>query len=275
MKYKAARYFYEKPSKKRLVTGQEYGIFLIVKGAAHINDTWNMSQDDILVCKPRQVLSLEYSGGRCPLSAMFIRLSLELLEEFTTEKTDLIYSFAVNPEPIAVLRGQSELLMLLKNVASWLVDLPDQQDRHAADILEEGTLKMFVSLVLRTCIQADLNRGNKNQNLALDNVFTFIHTHLTEDLSLERLEKEFYVSRHHLIRQFKLRTGQTVHQYIVKARLDRCRSYIEQGQAITEVYRKGGFSSYNHFFRAFKQEFGMTPKQYYHSMCGGVPADNT
>ena len=275
MKYKAARYFFEKPSKKRLVTGQEYGIFLIVKGAAHINDTWNMSQDDILVCKPRQVLSLEYSGGRCPLSAMFIRLSLELLEEFTTEKTDLIYSFAVNPEPIAVLRGQSELLMLLKNVASWLVDLPDQQDRHAADILEEGTLKMFVSLVLRTCIQADLNRGNKNQNLALDNVFTFIHTHLTEDLSLERLEKEFYVSRHHLIRQFKLRTGQTVHQYIVKARLDRCRSYIEQGQAITEVYRKGGFSSYNHFFRAFKQEFGMTPKQYYHSMCGGVPADNT
>lgn len=266
MLYNAFRFQFEKSGKKKLATGQEYGIILIIKGSARVNDTWLMGQDDILVCKPRQQLILEYSGGRPPLSLVFVRLSTELLQLYSTEQTDLSASFQVNPNPVAVLRGQNELLMLLKNLAFWLIKPPDLPERHAEDILQEGTLKLFISLVLRTCIQADLNRVNQTKSFALDNVFHFIHSHLTEDLSLERLEKEFYVSRHHLIRLFKQHTGQTVHQYIVKARLDRCRSLIEQGLSITAVAARGGFPSYNHFFRAFRQEYHMTPKEYYRSI---------
>ena len=80
---------------------------------------------------------------------------------------------------------------------------------------------------------------------------------------LERLEKEFFVSREHIAREFKRQTGQTVHRYIVKARLDRCCTLIEQGLPITEVYKTSGFGGYNHFFRAFKKEYGMTPKEYF------------
>ena len=35
---------------------------------------------------------------------------------------------------------------------------------------------------------------------------------------------------------------------------------------IKEVYALGGFGGYNHFFRAFKKEYGMTPKEYYESL---------
>ena len=91
----------------------------------------------------------------------------------------------------------------------------------------------------------------------------FIQAHLTEELTLERLEKEFFVSREHIAREFKRQTGQTVHRYIVKARLDRCCALIEQGLPITEVYKTSGFGGYNHFFRAFKKEYGMTPKEYF------------
>ena len=263
MEYNASRIFLEKPVSKSLATGKEYGVLLIQKGSVTVEETWHMGQEDLLVCKPRQTLHLEYAGGHCPLSAVFVRLSEALLESFSTEKTDLLFAFEINPAPVTVLRGKSELLMLLKNLSLWLVDLPGQTDRYASDILEDGTLKMFVSLLLRTCIQADLNRVDKPSSFALDNVFNFIHAHLTEDLSLDRLEKEFYVSRHHLIRQFKLHTGQTVHQYIVKARLDLSRSYIEQGLTVSAASRRSGFPSYNHFFRAFRQEYGMTPMEYY------------
>ena len=34
---------------------------------------------------------------------------------------------------------------------------------------------------------------------------------------------------------------------------------------ITEVYKTSGFGGYNHFFRAFKKEYGMTPKEYFHT----------
>ena len=39
----------------------------------------------------------------------------------------------------------------------------------------------------------------------------------------------------------------------------------KQGLPITEVYKTSGFGGYNHFFRAFKKEYGMTPKEYFHT----------
>lgn len=268
MRYIAVQLNFETPTQKQLTTGNDYGILVVVRGFAYISEYRKISADELLVCKPYQKLTIEHPGGKYPLSLYWIRLSTELMQEYSTERTDLVASFQVNPEPIAYVRGQSEMLMLIKSLSSQLVNQSKGTDQYAAEIMEEGCLKMFIGLVLRTCILSDLRRVRKGGRLALDEVFAYIHTHLTEDLSLEQLEKEFFVSRQHLIRQFKQRTGMSVHQYIVKARLDLCRKYIEQGFSITEVCRKSNFGSYNHFFRAFKQEYGITPKEYYQTVSG-------
>ncbi len=277
MKYVATRLDFDKQTKKKLSTGDDYGILLVLRGVAYISDCRKISTDEMLVCKPNQKLTLEHPGGRFPLTVFWVRISQSLMREYSTERTDLVASFQVNPEPIAQVRGQSEMLMLIKSLSSRMMNMPQETSQYASEIMEEGTLKMFICLVLRTCILSDLRRVRKGGHLTLDEVFSYIHTHLTEELPLERLEREFYVSRQHLIRQFKQRTGMTVHQYIIKARLDLCRNCIEQGLPITEVCHRSGFGSYNHLFRAFKQEYGMTPKEYYktvssHGLKGKTPS---
>lgn len=273
MEYHSVRLSFDKTSKKNLFTGSDYGILLVVRGTADVNGKWRIGTDEMMVCKPHQTLSVEYPGGKIPLAVYWVCISKELMQEYSTKKTDLLASFQVNPEPIVRIRGQSELLMLLKRLSSQLMELPGETSHYASDLLEEGCLKMFISLILRACILSDRRRVRKGGHLALDEVFSYIHVHLTEDLSLEILEREFYVSRQHLMRQFKQRTGMTVHQYIVKARLDLSREYIEQGLSINAVCRKCGFGSYNHFFRAFKQEYGITPKEYYHMIKQENPAE--
>lgn len=44
----------------------------------------------------------------------------------------------------------------------------------------------------------------------------FIEEHLDEELSLERLAEEFYVSRYHIAHVFKDNFGMSIHQYITK-----------------------------------------------------------
>ena len=75
----------------------------------------------------------------------------------------------------------------------------------------------------------------------LDDLFAYIHRHITEEITLEELEKVFFVSRYHICREFKKQTGQTVHSYITKNRLKMCKKYILEGLPITEVYKMVGF----------------------------------
>lgn len=263
MNYKILKYEFEEPAQTRLATGENYGILLVLKGTANIRNSDSLTPDDMLVCKPRQVIYVEHSDSRYPLFVFWVQLSTELMQQCSTPQTDIVGSFDVNTEPIAKIHGRSEILMLLKSLTAQLHDLSQNGQGYAKDLLEESAIKMFLALAIRTCVQSDKYRPKKRGHLVLDDVFRYIHAHLTEEITLEQLERVFFISRHHLIRQFKLHTGQTIHQYIIKSRLDLCRNLIEQGYAITEVYRMGGFGSYNHFFRAFKQEYHMTPKEYY------------
>ena len=261
---------FTKTTTRSFSSGKYYQILLIGKGECHFqfDENWIYCNAEVAVfLKPNEKISMKYHHNRYPLELLSVRILPEYLKELSDDTCDLEKNFGFIPVPKAMIHLDTRDTTLLKNVTKTIIALSRSENSFGHQLYEKNMLSILSILFLRSCISSDrvmLSRNRKN--LVMDDIFRYIREHLTEDLSLETLEEQFYVSRYHLCREFKKLSGQTIHAYIVKSRLDLCKKYIESGMPIKEVYALGGFGGYNHFFRAFKKEYGITPKEYYESL---------
>lgn len=128
----------------------------------------------------------------------------------------------------------------------------------------EVTLRLNSLLICLNRIVHDQNSDKtfKTEKALYLNLCDYINEHLEEDLSLEQLAKEFYVSKYYIAHAFKNNIGISIHQYIMKKRLMVCKDAILGDDAISNVYRRYGFNDYSSFYRAFKKEYGLSPKEF-------------
>lgn len=87
----------------------------------------------------------------------------------------------------------------------------------------------------------------------------YLDRNLSEDLDMDALAERFYISKFHMMRLFKAKTGFTIHTYLLQRRLLAARQLIERGMLATEACYRSGFRSYSSFTRAYSKHFGTTP----------------
>jgi AraC-like DNA-binding protein len=90
-----------------------------------------------------------------------------------------------------------------------------------------------------------------------------IDRHPDAHLTLEVLARDAGLSPYHFLRTFERLTGVTPHQYIVRARLrDAALSLSAQRRRILDIALDCGFGDVSNFNRAFRAEFGLSPRVY-------------
>jgi AraC-like DNA-binding protein len=81
------------------------------------------------------------------------------------------------------------------------------------------------------------------------------------ELTLVRLAREARLSPFHYLRTFECVTGTTPHQYRLRTRLRAAATQLAIGTAkIVDVALDAGFGDVSNFSRAFRAEFGVSPR---------------
>lgn len=96
----------------------------------------------------------------------------------------------------------------------------------------------------------------------MEEILRYILGHLDEELTVEGLARQFFISRYYLMHRFKEVTGYTVHQYISQKRLLRAGELIRSGVPVMKAAEQTGFREYSTFLRAFRGMFHMSPREF-------------
>ena len=254
---------------KRIKSSKYYKILFIFSGDCYVKQNKSSQicgTDNIILISPNNDIDIELKSKES-LIIYELAITTELLNKLSDEEVDLNRSFTTVPFECTVVDASTETTMLIKNILKKLLYLKEDSSEFANNLYIKSMLSIVLVLILRSCIYAEPKQKiKKSKPFLIDDIFSYINNHITEDISLDNLEREFYVSKFHISREFKKATGITLHRYIVKAKLDLCKKLIEEGNTIIDVAHICGIGSYNNLFRAFKKEFGITPKEYYNEI---------
>lgn len=94
-------------------------------------------------------------------------------------------------------------------------------------------------------------------------VLKLIHSRWNEDISVPELAEQVHVSPNYLSRFFSRHIHMTITDYIGSIRIHHALTMLREDHcSVTDVALQAGFPNSSAFIRKFKQQFGVTPKQY-------------
>ncbi|WP_424769309.1 helix-turn-helix domain-containing protein [Paenibacillus sp. sgz302251] len=101
---------------------------------------------------------------------------------------------------------------------------------------------------------------NTRNNRMGDEIFQFILTNLTEELTAEVFEDRFGLSYRQLNINFKKQFKTTIKQKVIELRIDHAYQLLMLGETIADAANKSGFKDYFYFLKCFKKIKHLTPK---------------
>lgn len=101
-----------------------------------------------------------------------------------------------------------------------------------------------------------------NYSNAISECIEFIEENIKSDLTPEVIANKCGYSVFHFSRIFNINKGITLMEYVKKRRLSLAAIDLFKGGRIIDIALDYGFETHNGFSKAFKKEFGFSPKQY-------------
>ena len=154
-------------------------------------------------------------------------------------------------------------------------DKKEQLFTLAHTLCEEYNGKEFAgevcaySLLLQILVQINralhsnspVDSKNFSTPTLISDILSYINDHYAEKLTLDSIANHFFVSKYYLSHEFKAAVSTSLYRYIIMKRLNAAYTLLVEGYSANEACVMCGFGNYSVFFRAFKAEFGISPKE--------------
>lgn len=139
-------------------------------------------------------------------------------------------------------------------------NLSDEYIRHIDSLSNINDMLSYLSEKATDLTYAVYNsKAGKASSPAIRYALHFIHIHLNEKIRIKDLAKECLLSESYLSTLFKRELGVSIHEYILKEKLNAATIMLSDGASLSEIAYNLSFCSETHFISSYKKVYGTTP----------------
>lgn len=241
-------------------------IYLFISGSVTYvieGKSYKLHPNDIIIINNKELHKAFIEDG-IPYERIVIWVNPLYIKNLCSDSTNLLAAFdSSSVNKLNLLRPGSDITANIFGIAEKLGIACSSPD-YGSDLLKKAYIVELLIHLNRAC---QIPTGKETElgvtyNDKITKIIHYINENLNGDVSLQTLSSKFYLSKYHLLREFKKNTGYTVHRYIQQKRLIMARELLKENRQVTEVCSQCGFGDYSNFIRSFRKEFGTSPKKY-------------
>ncbi len=237
---------------------------LLDQSADHLieGDIYDLQFLDIVAIKPSVLHKTQYPRGG-PKKRLIINFLFSL--DITGLKNDLNNLFTIFDRPIPVYRFAGKYKEQIFSVLNDIFRLTKSGNTGISDLLIHNK---FIEFLTKIYLYQDQNTyvvhsSVDNLTNKVYSITSYIHEHYKEELSLEFLARNFYISSYYLSHQFKNITGFTLNNYIQMTRIRNAQQLLlTTDMNVTRIAEACGFASFSQFNRTFNKHCSTSPSKY-------------
>ena len=163
---------------------------------------------------------------------------------------------------VDMLSSISEML-LENNVQLYRVIQPYIDYRSIINIASMAELEKYCDRIFGKMKSREGAFDQFNKSSLINQVKSYVERHIREDIILEDVANEVYISVTHLSRIFKKQTGESFQQYVIRKKMEKAAELLHDSQY--KVYQVGEYLGYKtswYFSKVFSNYMGYSPGQY-------------
>ena len=242
-----------------------YEVYFFISGNVQYNiesRSYLLTPGDVLLISPMELHQPMFGREHREYERIVLWIDKQFLEGIGQPGESFTLCFDTSsPNHSNLLRPEGVQRQFLMFLLEQLIAESSSQEPYQS-ISALSYLAQVLVMLNRLALQQRNDTPTSAPDSTVYNVLSYINEHYSENLSLDDLANRFFISKYHLAREFQRLVGTSVHRYIVQKRLVMAKQMLGSGRPSSEVYQSCGFGDYSNFYRAFKSEYQISPKDY-------------
>lgn len=227
---------------------------------------YHICPTDIVVVPPGFFHQPHIVNSNETYERIVIWMTNEAIEALSTPEVDLMHCIRFIAEKQHFLVPDHTQENFLMRTAMQQLAHIQRSSFYGKKLLTAGFLREVILYAYQSMQSSHLPPQRMIKNPLIAAAVEYISHHLSEPITLEALADILFVNKYHLAHTFKKHMGVSLHQYLINKRLTLAKKLIAQGQSFSSACTECGFNNYSNFFKVFKANVGMSPREYWESL---------